>query len=207
MTYSLSQENQEGDQENEKKTVTKHCHMSSYVGCTQAPTMKVYSLKVPPVQAVASSAYKSKVLKVTFPASLREQMSEKMNFSYSDSDYGTYLNSEWSNNMSKLLQGTMIDILSNSKLFKAVLSDTSTLKENYRLESNIFSFEHQVRGKQSHSVISISFTLIDADTGKLMKSKRFSYAEPTPTVDAKGYALATNKALTHLSQDLLIWLR
>ncbi len=177
------------------------------VGCTQAPTMKVYSLKVPPVNALSASAYKSKVLKVTFPASLREQMSEKMNFSYSDSDYGTYMNSQWSNNMSKLLQGTLIDILSKSKLFKAVLADTSTLKENYRLESNIFTFEHQVRGKQSHSVISISFALIDADTGKLMKSKRFSYAEPTPTVDAKGYALATNKALTHLSQDLLRWLK
>ncbi len=177
------------------------------LGCTQAPTMKVYSLKVPSVQAVASSAYKSKVLKVTFPASLREQMSEKMNFSYSDSDYGTYLNSEWSNNMSKLLHGTVIDMLSRSGLFKTVLSDTSTLKENYRLESNIFTFEHQVRGEQSHSVISIQFTLIDADTGRLLKSKRFHYAESTPTVDAKGYAIATNKAFTHLSEDLLLWLK
>ncbi len=176
-------------------------------GCTQAPTMKVYSLKVPPVQAVISSSYKSKVLKVTFPTSLREQMSEKMNFSYSDSDYGTYINSQWSNNMSRLLQGTLIDILSKSKLFKAVLSDTSTLKENYRLESNIFTFEHQVRGEQSHAKISIQFTLIDADTGKLIKSKRFSYAEPTPTVDAKGYASAANVIMRRLSADLLRWLR
>ena len=177
------------------------------VGCTQAPTMKVYSLDVPKITAVATSPYKTKVVKVTFPYSLREQVTEKMNFSYSDSDYGTYLNSEWSNNMSKLLQGTIIDVLSNSKLFKAVLADTSTLKENYRLESNIFTFEHRVRGKASYADVSMQFTLIDADTGKLVKSKRFSYTEPTPTVDAKGYAIATNRVMHQLSQDLVMWIK
>ena len=177
------------------------------VGCTQAPMMQIYSIEVPTVSAVSTSPYKNKVLKVTFPYSLREQMTEKMNFSYSDSDYGTYLNSEWSNNMSKLMQGTIIDVLSNSKLFEAVLADTSTLKENYRLESNIFTFEHRVRGKDSYADVSMQFTLIDADTGKLVKSKRFSYTEPTPTVDAKGYAIATNRVMHRLSQDLVAWIR
>ena len=177
------------------------------LGCTQAPTMKIYSLKVPKVEKVLSSYYRNKTLKVTFPYSLREQISEKMNFSYSDSDYGTYLNSEWSNNMSKLLQGTIIDIFDNSRLFKTVLADTSTLKENYRLESNIFSFEHRVRGKASYAVVSILFTLIDADTGKFLKSKRFNYQEATPSIDAKGYAFATNAIITRLSRDLLMWLR
>ena len=109
--------------------------------------------------------------------------------------------------MSKLLQGTLIDVLERSRLFKAVLADTSTLKENYRLESNIFSFEHRVRAEQSRSVVSIQFTLINADTGKLVKSKRFSYQEPTPSTDAQGYAMATNIILARLSTDLLEWLR
>jgi cholesterol transport system auxiliary component len=169
--------------------------------------MKIYSLEVPKVTAVSTSVYKTSVLKVTFPYSLREQMSAKMNFSYSDNDYGTYLNSEWSNNMSKLLQGTIIDILSHSKLFNVVLGDTSTLKEDYRLESNIFTFEHRVRETQSYANVSIQFTLINADTGKLVKSKRFSYTEPTPSVDAKGYVIATNKIMRRLSKDLVAWIK
>jgi len=177
------------------------------LGCTQAPVLKVYSLDVPKVQKVAHSSYKQKVIKVSFPQSLREQMSQKMNFSYSYNDYGTYMNSEWSNHMSKLLQGTVIDVLDRSKIFKTVLPDTTTLKVNYRLESNIFAFEHQVRGKESHSIVSIQFTLIDADTGKLVKSKRFSYQEATPSVNAEGYASATNVAMARLSQDLVGWLR
>lgn len=177
------------------------------LGCTQAPILKVYSLNVPKVQKISHSAYKQKVIKVSFPQSLREQMSQKMNFSYSHNDYGTYMNSEWSNHMSKLLQGTVIDVLDSSKLFKAVLPDSTTLKVNYRLESNIFAFEHQVREKASHAIISIQFTLIDADTGKLLKSKRFTYKEVTPSTDAQGYASATNTAMARLSKDLVGWLR
>ena len=177
------------------------------VGCSKAPALKVYSLNVPSVGTAQSSSYRSKSIKVTYPQSLREQMSQKMNFSYSSSDRGTYQNSEWSNNMSKLLQGTFIEVLDSAKLFKVVLSDTTTLKENYRLESNVFAFEHRVRDTQSHAIISVQFTLINADTGKLVKSKRFSYRQATPSINAQGYAEATNAALARLSKDLVVWLR
>jgi len=190
-----------------KKTIVFMFLVVGFTACTKAPALKVYTLDIPQTGVSQSSHYHTKTIKITYPQSLREQMSQKMNFSYSMSDRGTYQNSEWSNNMSKLLQGTIIDVLDSSRLFKAVLSDTSTLKENYRLESNIFAFEHRVRGKHSHSVVSIQFTLIDADMGKLVKSKRFSYQEPTLSTDAKGYASATNVIMSSLSSDLVRWLR
>lgn len=176
-------------------------------GCSKAPALKVYSLNVPTIEATHNSSYSNKSIKVAYPQSLREQISQKMNFSYSISDRGTYQNSEWSNDMSRLLQGTFIEVLDSAKLFRVVLSDTTTLKENYRLESNIFAFEHRVRDRASHSIISVQFTLINADTGKLVKSKRFSYAEPTQTTNAEGYADATNRALNRLSKDVIKWLQ
>lgn len=174
--------------------------------CSKAPSLKIYTLNAPKVQQ-SIGTYKNKIIKVTYPQSLREQMSEKMNFSYSMSDRGTYQNSQWSNHISRLLQGTVIDILERSGLFKATLANTSTLKENYRLESNIFAFEHRVRGESSYAIVSIQFTLIDADTGALLKSKRFSYQEATSSTNAQGYARATNKIIFSLSTDLLEWLR
>ena len=176
------------------------------VGCTKAPTLKVYSLNAYNVESVHSIRYKDKSIKVSYPQSIKEQMSHKMNFSYSMSDRGTYLNSEWSNNISNLLQGIFIETLESADIFKVVLSDTSSLKENYRLESNVYAFEHQVRGRESHAIVSVQFTLIDADTGKLIKSKRFSYKEVTPSVDAQGYASAANVVMTRLSSDLVKWL-
>lgn len=177
------------------------------VGCTKEPTMKVYSLEIPSVTSIPSSHYKNKSIKIIYPQSLRNKISQKMNFSYSSIDSGNYQNSEWSNNMSKMLQGTFIEVLDESKLFKAVLSDTSTAKEDYRLESNIFSFQHSVRGTTSNAVVSIQFNLISTETGRIVRTKRFTYKEATPTTDAKGYVTATNVAVSKLSRDLVTWLR
>jgi cholesterol transport system auxiliary component len=159
------------------------------------------------VQTEATNSYKDKSIKVSFPQSIKEPMSEKMQFSYAANDKGTYQNSQWSNDMNRLLQGVLIEVLDRSRLFKVVLSDMSTLQESYRLESTVFDFEHQVRGKDSYAVVSIQFTLINADTGRLAKSKRFSYQERTPTIDAKGYAIATNRIMIRLSDDLLKWIQ
>lgn len=177
------------------------------IGCSKAPIINIYSLHVPQVQTETTSAYRDKSIKVSFPQSIKEPVSEKMQFSYAANDRGVYQNSQWSANMGRLLQGTFIEVLDNSRLFKIVLSDMSTLEENYRLESTIFDFEHQVRGRDSYAVVSIQFTLINTNTGRLVKSKRFRYQEPTPTTDAKGYATATNRIMIRLSNDLLKWIQ
>lgn len=177
------------------------------LGCTKQPALKVYDLDTPAVSTIHGNTYKHKTIKVTYPQSLKNKLTQKMNFSYSSMESGTYQNSEWSNNMRKLLQGTFVEVLDKSKLFKAVLSDTSTVKEDYRLESNIFAFEHSVRGTASNAVVSIQFNLISTETGRLVKTKRFTYKETTPTTDAKGYVTATNRVIVKLSEDLLKWLQ
>ncbi len=45
------------------------------LGCTKEPALKVYSLEIPTVKAVQGSAYKSKSIKVTYPQSLKDQIS------------------------------------------------------------------------------------------------------------------------------------
>ena len=178
------------------------------LGCsTKEPALKVYSLDIAPVNTVQNSKYKSKSIKVTYPQGIKNKISQKMHFSYSSVDRGTYQNSEWSNNMSKLLQGTFIEALDESRLFKVVLSDTSTAREDYRLESSIFALEHMVRGTESDAIVSIQFNLVSVQTGGIVKNKRFTYKEGTPTTDAKGYVTATNTAISKLSRDLVAWLR
>ena len=48
------------------------------LGCSKAPALKVYSLNVPSVETTQRSGYHSKSIKVTYPQSLREQMSQKI---------------------------------------------------------------------------------------------------------------------------------
>lgn len=177
-------------------------------GCSsKISPLSTYTLQPPKIVQVHDKKYKNKSIMVMQPQSLKEKMSQKMYFSYSPTLQGAYQNSRWSNDLGKLVQGTLIHTLQDSGMFKGVVSYASTAQSDYRLESTVYDFSHHVRGERSYAVVSVDFVLVSVDTGKLVKSKRFSYMEPTPTVNAEGYVEASNRAIERLSQDFLQWLR
>lgn len=180
---------------------------SGFIGCTQAPALKIYSLNIPEAQAVLASPYAAKTIKVPYPYSTGEELSQKMQFEYGNTGRGAYQNAQWSNSLGKLLQGSLVEVLDNSRLFKTVVLDTSAVREDYRLESTIFAFRHTVEANRSYALVSIQFTLVDTKEGHVLKSRRFSYHEATPTLDAEGYVKAVNVVLSRLSTDLVEWLR
>jgi cholesterol transport system auxiliary component len=178
-------------------------------GCAlkEAPPLNYYSLDIGKMPVVEHSKYRNKVLKVAYPKPLTEKLTDRISFSYSSSDRGIYQNSQWSNTLEKLLEGNIIAALQQSRLFKAVLPYSSTAGVDLRLESMIYDFSHHVRGDASYAVVSIEFALIDTHTGKLIKTKRFSYRENTRTTDAKGYVEASNIILHRMGKDLINWLK
>ncbi len=176
-----------------------------FQGCSlKEPPLKIYTLNTTTNIKVYNHTFKEKTLKVIYPQSIKEKIGQEMNFSYSETEQGSYQNARWSNSLGQLLQGVFMETLQQSGLFGTVLSFSSSAREDYRLESTVFAFSHRVRGDISNAVVSIQFSLIDADTGKLMKSRRFSYAVPTITTDAKGYTDATNQALDQLDRKSVV---
>ena len=178
-------------------------------GCSvkEAVPLKVYTLDAGSISPVSHSNHRGQTIKVSYPQTLKDTLTNGMAYSYSSSERGMYQNSQWSNNAGKLLQGNIIQILTQSRVFKAVLPYESTAGEDLRLESIVFDFSHHVRGEASFAIVSIQMNLINTDSGKLIKTKRFSYKEDTQTLDARGYAEATNRAMSRLSRDLVVWLR
>ena len=177
-------------------------------GCSlkEAAPLKVYTLDAGNVVSASYSSYRGQTIKVSYPQALKDKLTNRMSYSYSSSERGEYQNSQWSNNAGKLIQGNIIQILVQSRVFKAVLPYESTAGEDLRLESTVFDFSHHVRGEASFAIVSIQMNLINTDSGKLIKTKRFSYKENTQTLDAKGYVEATNRAMSGLSRDLVAWL-
>jgi len=178
-------------------------------GCSlkEAPPLNIYTLTTPKAVVVAKSPYHNRVLKVSFPLSIQEPLSYKMTYSYGMHERGYYQNSQWSNSIGKLIQGNLIKTLQRSRLYKAVLPFQSSVPEDMRLESVVYDLCHYIRGDDSYAVVSIEFALVDMRSGKLIKSRRFTYKEPTPSVDAAGYATAVNHAMERLSIDLPLWIR
>jgi len=178
-------------------------------GCSlkEAAPLKVYTLDAGNISPVNYSDHRHQTIKISYPQSLKDRLTNGMSYSYSGSERGEYENSKWSNNVGKLIQGNIIQILVQSRTFKAVLPYASTAGEDLRLESTVFDFSHHIRGEASYAIVSIQFNLINTDSGKLIKTKRFSYKKNTQTLDARGYVEATNRAMVRLSRDLVAWLR
>ena len=178
-------------------------------GCSmkEAAPMKVYTLATPSVTPASYGQYRNKILKVSYPIALKEKLTDGISYSYTETDRGEYMNSRWSNNAGRLLQGSMIQLLTQSRLFKVVLPFSSDVEENLRLESTIFDFSHHVRGEASYAVFSVQCTLMNAETGKLIKAKRFTYREATTTKDARGYVEAVNRIMAKFGRDMTHWLR
>lgn len=178
-------------------------------GCSmkEAAPMKVYTLATPSMTPASYGQYRNKILKVSYPIALKEKLSDGISYSYAETDRGEYLNSRWSNDAGRLLQGNMIQILTQSGLFKVVLPFSSDVEENLRLESTVFDFSHHIRGEASYAVFSVQCTLMNAETGKLIKARRFSYREATTTKDARGYVEAVNRIMAKFGRDITDWLR
>ncbi len=178
----------------------------SLFGCSKLPQVETYSIEIPHIKSRQNAKYRDKIVKVAYPKSLKETISQNMNFTYSSSERGSYQNSQWTNSLIKLIQGMTIELLANNKIYKAVIPITSTVKEDYIIESTIYAFYHNLKNSQSKAIVSIEYRVIDSRDNTLIKTKRFSYSEDTPTTNAKGYAIATNKAISRLGNDLLVWL-
>ena len=175
------------------------------LGCSDSPSLSIYSLNIPTIKST-SKIHKNRTIIIAYPQSITEDITNRIVFNYSSSQQGVYQNSQWSSTIGRLLQASLIDTIHDTKRYKAVLADNSIIGADYKLEINIFALHHHIRGKESSSIVSIGFNLIDISSTKLIKSRRFSYSQPTVTTDAKGYVEATNKAIERLSIDLLRWL-
>ena len=178
-------------------------------GCSLKDSSPIteYTLSANPVPAVSSSPYRNKAIKVTYPDSLKEKYSRSISYSYGLSDRGVYQNSQWTNALPYLIEGSVLEAIEQGHIFKGVLPFSSTVYEDYRLESMVYDFSHHIRGEESYASVSIRFTLIDTKTGRMTKTRKFSYKEYTPTTDAIGFITAANVAMSKLTRDLVNWLR
>ncbi len=177
-------------------------------GCsTKETALRTYTINPQiDINKQHSTIYSTKSIKIAYPTSIKGVVSKRITYSYNDLEEGTYNNARWSVSSGKLLMTTYIKALDESHLFGSIIEYTSLAETNYLLESEMYEFYHKVRDKVSVSVVSVKFNLIAMDTNRLIKSKKFSYQIPTPTLNAQGYVQATNIAVKKMTLDMIEWL-
>ena len=171
------------------------------VGCgmTLEP-MKHYALNV---TAPSKHSIKyPKTLQISMPRFLKRQNSTKIYYSYSLNETNTYLNSSWSNNLSKMLYATVYEYIDSLGIYKNVVGYDSSVYGDVSLDMTVYDISHHLQKHTSKAILDIKVSLIDNQTQNIIKSKRFRYEQSTKSVNAKGFVDAENILVDRFLRDL-----
>ncbi|WP_457607847.1 ABC-type transport auxiliary lipoprotein family protein [Nitratifractor sp.] len=167
-------------------------------------TLHRYTLDAADVSGTGSVRYSS--IRVDYPKGIPDTMSDRIYYSKSDLSQSYYLYHQWSQPLNRIIMAQLIAALQRSHLAKTVLDYASEAESRYTLETTIYRFEHRIDAHGSYAVVSIGLRLLRSDDKSIVKSRRFDYRIPTPTVDAPGFVEAANEAMKRLSRDMVRWL-
>ena len=97
--------------------------------------------------------------------------------------------------------------LEKSDRFGAVISSTSASEADFLVESTLYDFSHHINGDAtSDGVVRVRFYLINNTTKKVMATEEFVSRVPATSLNARGAAVALNKAAINISRELTHWL-
>ncbi|GEM_PF-619092 len=179
----------------------------SLSGCSVAPTpITYYTLGNPSVSSVSNTPFGDQSLQLLFPISFDIKLNQNLYFSNAPYQIGAYQQSLWSDSLGSLLEAYLFKALYASKVFKSVMPYTAGSEADYRLESRVVSFLHQIDTNSSVSKITFHFSIVSNHTGKQIKERLIDFHQETKSIDAIGYVEAVNDAMRKVVAELIVWL-
>lgn len=115
-------------------------------------------------------------------------------------DYFAY--HEWVASPASMMASLMEDRLDESGMFGSIVSGSSDIRTDLRLDSHVLSLYQDFTGETSAILLSAKVNLIDVSGRTLMNSKKFSYRVPANERNAESGAVAANRAAGHFLDDL-----
>jgi len=173
---------------------------------TTYPPYRAYELQKSADVVQKSQACKEtlRVAKVnTSPLLMRKKM-----YYVSGMESYSYTESEWTKRPSEFITESFLEAVAKSNAFSSVIGEASKAKNRYLLESRVETFMQYYNEVQtdSYAKIAVTFFLIDAGSGEIVKSMHFEKEQPCVSADAKGGVKALNALLNDASKALSEWI-
>lgn len=115
-------------------------------------------------------------------------------------DYFAY--NEWVASPARMMASLMEERLDESGLFGSIVSGSSDIRTDLRLDSHVLSLYQDFTGETSTTLLSVKVNLIDVASRSLTNSKTFSYRVPADERNAESGADAANQAADQFLDDL-----
>jgi len=184
-----------------KKIIFLSIVVALFTGCVPKSNykMSIYNLDV--TVSDINSPKNNKVIMVKYPDVLGPIGGSRIYYKR-DNETNYYLYSRWSGSLSSLIYKDILTSLQNSNRFKSVVGYNSSADANIVLEIQIIDFYHIVDKTTSYVKITIGIKYIDKNSGKIIKSRVYSYKKDIPIANAKNFVIISKEALKEFLSQL-----
>lgn len=171
----------------------------------ELPPQKTYTIGLNNKEIKKSKLNTKKSLKVYEPKVIHSLNTKAMNYIKDDIYKSSYVLSKWSDEPSRMIQQLISSYLNRTQIFKYVSSSDLRLKSDYKLLSELISFEHIYIKSDSFASFKIRIFLID-NKSKKTYFQTFSYLEKLPKNTTKEYVITMNSISKTFTEDLTLFI-
>lgn len=116
-----------------------------------------------------------------------------------------YSVNQWADAPARLLAPALVQSLSQSGAWRAVVLLPSSVRGDYRLDSSGFAVQQEFLQQPSRVRITLRGQLVDLKESRVVSTRLFEAEEPAPSEDAYGGVLAANTAMARMLSQVAAW--
>jgi len=120
-----------------------------------------------------------------------------------------YKGVRWNAPLPLMLQEYLLRNFRSVPVFKAVVDGDTRVKADYHLVTDLLAFQSSYIGAPERGnpciEVEVDAQLIDAGSRTIVAQRRFSFTEPSNSVQVEAVVEAFNRAAAHLSNKMLEW--
>ena len=159
-------------------------------------------------QKSESNSCKRKSLKVAQAFSSGTLMSKHMLYAIGDNKQYAYAESLWAENPNLVITSKVVKLVRETELFQNVQISKSRARNDFILEINIEDFMQyfDATSLHSHANISLTLTLIDIKSNRVIATQSFDAKVNVQDLNAQGGVQGLKEALNIILKDINIWI-
>jgi len=114
-----------------------------------------------------------------------------------------FARSQWADLPTSMLGPVLVNALSASGRFQAVVAGPADISGDLRLETRIVSLRQEFDSKPSRARVSLRAQLVDLESREVLATRTFEAVRPATSDDPYGGVVAINQALGELLDELV----
>lgn len=181
-------------------------------GCSVLPqrqsphALTSYRITLPAARSEAGAVPACPAVRVATPSAAAGFGGPAMRYSTSTDTVASFAFHRWAAPPARMLQPLLVQSLSDSGLFQAVVAPDSPASASLQLDTQLVALLQRVTGTRSQVQLVVRASLSNLRTHRQLSAHRFVIDAPAEAATAPAGVRATNAAVQRLHRELTGWL-